>query len=69
MKDNLIKSDEIYLQDIVCLNVMKNPNMNNFDLYNQIVEMVDVYDIKNIPKDEVMETSLFINNLYLNNDK
>lgn len=27
------------------------------------------YDIKNIPKDEVMETSLFINNLYLNNDK
>ena len=48
MKDNLIKSDEIYLQDIVCLNVMKNPNMNNFDLYNQIVEMLDVYDIKTI---------------------
>lgn len=27
------------------------------------------YDVHDIPKDEVMETSLFINNLYLNNDK
>ncbi len=27
------------------------------------------YDVYDIPKDEVMETSLFINNLYLNNDK
>lgn len=48
MKDELIRFDEIYLQDIVCSVVLNNPNMNNFDLYNQIVEKIDVCDLKTI---------------------
>lgn len=42
MKEEMIKSNEIYLQDVVCSVVEKNPTADDFILYNTVSTMVDI---------------------------
>ena len=42
MHDQLWRSAEIYLQDIVCDAVLVNPKAEDFQIYNRVVQMYDV---------------------------
>ena len=42
MRDELLRSDEIYLQDIICDAVLVNPKAEDFQIYNHVVQMYDV---------------------------
>jgi hypothetical protein len=42
MNDELIGSNEIYIQEIVCSTVARNPKADDFALYNIISTMVDI---------------------------
>lgn len=50
MNDSIIQSTDIFLQDVVCSVVFNNPQMPDFELYNKIVEKVDVPDIETTGK-------------------
>ena len=50
MGDKIIHSTDIFLQDMVCDVVSKNPKGDNFELYNLIAEKVDIPDFSVMKK-------------------
>jgi len=48
MQDELLRADEIYIQDIVCSVVAANPQMDDFGLYNVISTMVEVSSLHTV---------------------
>ena len=42
MEDDVIRYEEIYLQDIVCDAVAKSPRADDFLIYNAIATRVDI---------------------------
>ena len=50
MSDKIIHSTDIFLQDVVCSVVLKNPQKNHFELYDLVSEMVDIPDISVMKK-------------------
>lgn len=48
--EELLKSEEIYLQDIVHSVVANNLNLDDVALYNLIIEMTDIHSFDNVEK-------------------
>ena len=46
MHDELINSNEIYLQDVVCSVVAANPRLDDFVLFNKISPMVEIQTLE-----------------------
>lgn len=46
MHDELINSNEIYIQDMVCTVVASNPRADDFALYNTISTMVNIESLE-----------------------
>ena len=50
MHDELIHSNEIYMQDVVYTAVASNPNAEDFVLYNIISTMLDIPSLETTDK-------------------
>ena len=46
MNDELINSNEIHLQDIVCSVVEANPKTDDFVIYNIVASMVEISSLE-----------------------
>lgn len=50
MHDELINSNDIYMQDVVCTAVASNPDAEDFVLYNIISTMLDIPSLETTDK-------------------
>lgn len=50
MHDEIISSNQLYLQDVVCGIVAEDPKADDFTIYNKVVKMTDVPDIETVGK-------------------
>ena len=50
MNDCIINSNEIFLQSIICDEVMKNPQQDNIEIYNSIVLKTDISCIEQVER-------------------
>lgn len=45
MQNTLINENEIYLQDIICEIVSRDPSEDDFAIYNKVSELTDIPDL------------------------
>ena len=38
----LLKSNEVYMQDIICSTIMENQDKTDIDIYNIVCELIDI---------------------------
>lgn len=50
VNDELINSNEIYIQDMVCTVVASNPRADDFALYNQISTMINIESLETVSR-------------------
>ena len=50
MSDEIINVNEIYLQDVVCTVVARNPNADDFAVYNMVSQMADVDSLETLER-------------------
>lgn len=65
MGDELIKANEIYLQDVVCDVVQNHPTADDVAIYNIVCTMVDVPALQTVKK---IIDLIRINKITLNTD-
>ena len=50
MNDCIISSNEIFLQSIVCDEVLKNPQRDNIEIYNIVATKTDISCIEQVER-------------------
>ena len=50
MNDCIISPNEIFLQSIVCDEVVKNPNSDNIEIYNIVATKADISCIEQVER-------------------
>lgn len=50
MHDIILNQNDIYLQDIVCDETAKHIQETDFEIYNRVVELVEVTSIESVEK-------------------
>ena len=44
MENEILRENDIYLQDVVCSTVAENLDKSDFDIYNMVSSQVDIFD-------------------------
>lgn len=50
MQDEIISADQIFMQDMVCDEVTKNPKLDDFEIYNNLWKKIDIPDLETVMK-------------------
>lgn len=50
MENEILRENDIYLQDVVCLTVAENLDKSDFDIYNMVSSQVDIFDLETTVK-------------------
>ena len=45
MGNEILRENDIYLQDVVCNIVAENLDKSDFDIYNMVSSQVDIFDL------------------------
>lgn len=48
MNDEIIKEEQIYMQDIICKAVQSNPKKSDFEIYNIVYSNLNISSIETI---------------------
>ena len=48
MNDEIIKEEQIYMQDIICKAVQSNPKKSDFEIYNIVYSNLNIGSIETI---------------------
>ena len=50
MENEILRENDIYLQDVVCSTVAANLDKSDFDIYNMVSSQVDIFDLETTVK-------------------
>ncbi len=50
MENEILRENDIYLQDVVCSTVAENLDKSDFDIYNMVSSQVDIFDLETTVK-------------------
>ena len=50
MENEILRENDIYLQDVVCNTVAENLDKSDFDIYNMVSSQVDIFDLETTVK-------------------
>lgn len=50
MESEILRENDIYLQDVVCSVVAENLDKSDFEIYNMVSSRVDIFDLKTVIK-------------------
>lgn len=50
MGNEILRENDIYLQDVVCNIVAENLDKSDFDIYNMVSSQVDIFDLETTVK-------------------
>ena len=50
MENEILRENDIYLQDVVCSTVAENLDKSDFDIYNMVSAQVDIFDLETTVK-------------------
>ena len=50
MENEILRENDIYLQDVVCSIVAENLDKSDFDIYNMVSSQVDIFDLETTVK-------------------
>ena len=50
MENEILRENDIYLQDVVCSTVAENLDKSDFDICNMVSSQVDIFDLETTVK-------------------